>query len=679
MKDYIFPEFRHFLHGGDYNPEQWMDTPQVWDEDMRLMKLSHCNEMSVGIFSWSKLEVRDGEFDFSWLDTILDKIHQNGGRVLLATPSGARPHWLADAYPEVLRVDTNGIRASFGKRHNHCPTSPAYRRYVRRIDEKLAERYADHPALIGWHISNEFNAEGCFCEECRRGFRDWLRKKYQGDIQKLNHEWWTTFWSHTYDSFDQIDPPSPIGDDFASLVLDWRRFLTDVVTDFVHEEKAAIRRFSDAPVTTNYMMGYNGINYDVLTREMDFISWDSYPMWHRYDAHGSQIEIAAETAMFHDRCRSFLNRPFVLMESTPSLVNWQPYNKLKRPGMHKLASLQAVAHGSDAVQYFQYRKSRGSNEKFHGAVVDHFNAENTRVFREVTELGKTLKKLDTVLGTHTRSRVALIYDTENDWAIEVAQGFQKDNKKYIPICKRIYRSLWRRGINVDVIDAHRDLDGYDLVIAPMLYMVYEDTVKRLTDYVAKGGTLLSGYMLGMVNENDLCTLDGFPFGTLKDVFGIWNEEIDTLYPDEKNAVLYDGKSYPVSDYCERIHPNATAEVLAVYEKDFYAGEPALVKNHYGEGTAYYLATRDDGALTDDLLGTLIERLGIPCALCDLPTGVTAHTREEDGERYLFVENYNAASASVVLPHPMRDMEDGRICEGTLALPPFGIRVLCDAV
>ncbi len=675
MRQYVNDSFRHFLHGADYNPEQWRDTPEVWEEDMRLMKLAHCNEMSVGIFSWSVLEPREGEYDFSVLDGALDRIYRAGGRVFLATPSGARPRWMADRYPEVLRVNAQGQRAWFGHRHNHCITSPYYRKKTYEMNKILAERYGAHPAVIGWHVSNEYGGE-CFCPLCRRAFQEWLEKKYEGDIERLNFQWWTTFWSHRFADFSEIDPPSPLGDQYASLQLDWRRFVTDQTASFLRNEIAAIRTCSSLPTTTNFMHRYTQLNYSVLAREIDVVSWDSYPEWHpgAPSEATDDVWVGAETALTHDAFRALKKRPFLLMESTPSMVNWKSYNKLKRPGMHKLSSLQAVAHGSDSVQYFQWRKSRGSNEKFHGAVVDHAGGEHTRVFSDVREVGIALEKIEAVLGTVPQARVALIMDVENDWALEVAEGFQKEDKRYYSTCLSCYRQLWQRGIDTDVVDAHADLYSYDLVIAPMLYMTSADTVARLTDFVKNGGTLVSGYMLGMVNENDLCYLGGFPANELKDVFGLVNEEIDTLYPEERNAVTYRGKRYAVKDYCERVRPYPNTEVLATYEADFYAGEPALLAHAYGKGRAYYLATRDEGALFSDLLDTILCELDIKAPIASLPYGVTCHTRQDEQERYLFLENYNPCAVSVDLGAPKYDLERAQTVGGEITLEPYGIRI-----
>ncbi len=673
MKQYFNDDFKHFLHGGDYNPEQWGRDEKILNEDMRLLRLANCNELTIGVFSWSTLEPNDGEYDFSFIDDALDRLYSSGARAILATPSGSRPRWMALSHPEVLRDDENGVKYPFGHRHNHCPTSPYFRKKIKEMDERLSKKYGKHPAVLGWHISNELGG-ACYCQNCRKAFRVWLKNKYNGNIDKLNFEWWNKFWSHDYGSFDDIEPPSARGDYTTALTLDWNRFVTDITTDFIRWETAAIRKYSDLPTTVNMMHRYTGLNYSKMFSAIDIASWDSYPTWHNSDyGADSDIRPAVEAAISHDAMRAGKGRPFLLMESTPSYTNWQAYAKLKRPGMHKLSSIQAVAHGADSVLYFQWRKSRGSDEKLHGAVIDHLGEENTRVFKEVREVGSALMKIEELLGTMPKPRVAVIFDVECDWALSSCQGFKNSDKKYYDTAYSFYYEFWRRAIDVDVISPDADLSRYELVIAPMLYLVSEELGARLSDYVKGGGRLVSGYTLAMVNENDLCYLGGFPGAGLRSVFGIWNEEIDTLYPDDKNYAVMGGVEYPLCDYCERIHPEG-AEVLAVYRDDFYKNEPTVTVNSYGKGKAYYIAARDTGELKSALLEGILDELKIEGNLKAPPRGVSAHSRYDGDTKYLFVENYNNTNVTVTLPECL-DLEWRRELSGSVQIPPYGVKIL----
>ena len=644
----IFENFPHMLHGGDYNPDQWMKFPEIIDEDMRLIPLAHCNAMSINIFSWTMLEPEEGVYNFDYLDDIIDRLHKLGVKVILATPSGARPAWMSQMHPEVLRTNADRTKNLHGGRHNHCYTSPYYREKVRDINTKLAERYGKHPALILWHISNEYGGE-CHCEMCQAAFREWLKEKYHNNIDELNNAYWAKFWSHTYTDWEQIESPSPLGEmSVHGLNLDWKRFVTHQTIEFMKNEIEPIKAITpNIPITTNFMGLYRGLDYFKLKDVVDAVSWDNYPNWHCED----DIRLARDIGFLHDLNRSLNGKPFLMMESTPSLVNWRDVNKLKRPQMHKLSSLQAIAHGSDSVQYFQWRKSRGSAEKFHGAVVDHCGHENTRVFREVAELGEILEKLDGVVGTTTESDVAVIYDWENHWAIDDMQALGKDTKYVEETCQAHYGPFWSSGVNVDIIDSMCDFDRYKIVVAPMLYMLRPGVEEKIEQYVKNGGTIVCTYVTGWVDENDLCYLGGFPGGVLKDVFGIWAEETDSLCPEDSNMiVMNDGKEYKAVEYCEIIH-STTAEVLARYKEDFYAAMPALTYNAYGKGKAYYIAFRDTGDFLKEFYQRLINEHDINREVkSKMPYGVTAHTREDEENVYLFIENYNSDPRDIELMH-----------------------------
>lgn len=675
-----------FMHGADYNPDQWQHDPQVLEEDIRLMKLAGCNVMALGIFAWSALEPEEGRFTFDWLDRVLDRFAEEGIYAWLATPSGARPPWMAAKYPEVLRVAPDRKRNLFGRRHNHCFTSPVYREKVAIMNTKLAERYAFHPAVVGWHISNEYSGE-CHCPYCQEAFRQWLKEKY-GTLEALNLAWWSTFWSHTYTDWSQVESPAPHGETIVhGLNLDWKRFVTDQTVDFCRHEIAPLKAVNpDLPATTNLMGMFEGLDYRKFADVLDVVSWDAYPCW--LGTEGDK-EVAISTSFNHDLMRSIQKKPFMLMESTPSNTNWQQVSKLKRPGMHLLSSLQAVAHGSDTVQYFQWRKSRGSSEKFHGAVVDHVGHEHTRVFRDVAELGQTLAGLTEVLGTCPDAKAAILYDWDNRWAVKDAKGPRNAGIHYEETLLQHYQAFWELGITVDIIGAADSLEGYSLVVAPMLYLCRAETGKKLEQFVEQGGTLAVTYWSGIVDENDLCHLGGFP-GPLRRVLGIWAEEIDTLYDGEKNGIVISAGEaeagqklaglageYDSTELCELVHAE-TAEVLGVYRDDFYAGRPALTVNRLGQGRAYYLATKAGEPFYKDFYRAVAAAAGVSPALkAELPSGVTVQTRTDGAEEYIFIMNFSGQTQSIPLDGASyRDVESRQaVPSPVLELPVNGIKIL----
>lgn len=664
------PRFPQFLHGGDYNPDQWLDRPDILDRDIEMMHKAHVNCVSIGIFSWALLEPEEGVYDFDWLDEVIDRLWKGGIHIILATPSGARPAWMAQKYPEVLRVESNFQRNHFGNRHNHCPSSPVYREKVQAIDTQLAIRYAGHPAVILWHLSNEYSGD-CRCPLCQEKWRTWLKERY-GTIDELNRRWWTSFWSMRYTDWSQVEPPSPVGQSSnTSMQVDWRRFSTQQCKDFILMEKAAVQAVNpDLKCTANLMERFWDYDYFSLAEAIDVVSWDAYPQWHGE----SDMARAAEFAMNHEMMRSFKDQPFLLMESTPSLVNWKRVNKLKRPGMHMLSSMQALAHGSQSVLYFQWRKGRGGAEMFHGAVVDHDGRDDTRVFQDVTAVGEALERLQPLYDAPKRKpQVCILYDWSSWWAVEFAQAGQLGHMNYFDTVNMHYRALWQQGVSVDFRDMRpcTDLSGYDLVVAPLLFMIRDGFDAKLREYVKNGGHLLMTYFSGVVDDTDLAWLGGAPHG-LTEVLGIRGTELDALHPQDVNAlVLKDGRRFAIHELCE-IPEDLGAETLGSYERDFYAGLPCLTRNTYGAGEAYYLAAKVEQAGLDAIYTDIVDVLGIARALSDaLPEGVVA--TERGGA--IFLQNYSGQARQVSLAAEYTDLLTDTVVTGDFDMPVNGVMVL----
>ncbi|MDD3279599.1 MAG: beta-galactosidase [Lachnospiraceae bacterium] len=645
------------LHGGDYNPEQWLDRPEILEEDIRCMKYAHINCVSLGIFAWAKLEPQEGVFDFSWMHEIIDRLYREGIHVILATPSGARPRWLSDRYPEVLRVDVNRHRNLFGERHNHCLTSPIYRKKVHILNKKLAEEFGSHPGVILWHISNEYGGE-CHCPLCQEAFRNFVRSRY-ADIQELNKRWCTTFWSHTYDSFDQIESPSPRGESgLHALNLEWKRFVTCQTLDFAKEEIEALREGESVlPATTNLMYYYDGLNYQKFTDTFDILSWDNYPVWHKK----AEMQTALDCGMFHDIIRSIQKKPFLLMESCPSATNWQPVSKLKRPGMQRLSSLQAIAHGSDSVQYFQIRQGEGASEKFHGAVIDHYGGTEGRVINEVAETGKALEQLREIYNSTVAAPVAIIYDWENNWAMQDAAGPRNENLFAKEAVLKSYEAFRKLGLNVDLISMEQPLEGYQIVAAPMLYVMEESFSDKVRDYVKAGGAFIMTYWSDIVDGTDRCFMKGTPHH-LMDVFGLRQAEIDALYEGEQNiaAPVTDTswsfpREYTCSHLCELLKLRGATSILE-YQEDFYADYPAVTEHAYEQGMAYYIAADMETEFYLDFYRQIADKLQLygPWGKETIPEGVAVSTRENMDYTYIFVQNYNSHAISIK-PLPDTDM------------------------
>lgn len=643
-KTALFEKIGGIMHGGDYNPEQWLDRPDILEKDIVMMKKAGVNCATLGVFAWSMYEPVEGEFHFEWLKEIMDNLYANGIYTILATPSGARPAWLDEKYPEAMRVDAYGHRAHHGVRHNHCMSSPIFREKVAIMNKKLAENFANHPGMLLWHISNEFGGE-CYCPHCVKRFQNYLAEKFDHDIDKLNHAWWTTFWSHRYNNFEQIEPPYANGEfSIMGLNLEWKRFTTWSMTDYMKWEISVLREVkADIPVTTNFMKNYDGLDYREMAKELDMVSWDSYPRFHNDEE--TLAETMLENAFDHAQIRSMKpDRPFMLMESVPGLVNWHPFNKYKRPGIHRLACMQAVASGSDTVQYFQWRKGRGSFEQYHGAVVDHLGTDDTRIFKEVEEIGQLLKKIPDVAGSVPKNQVAMIFDWDNRWAIADMMALAKETRNYEKTCLEIWKEVMKLGVEPDIVSSDSDFSQYKVIIAPMLYVLHDGMGEKIQNFVAKGGQILATYLMGYVDKNLLCHLGGFPGDGLSEVFGIISEEIDTLYPNDRNAVKFaNGKVCEVRDYAEMLRV-FDAEVLGTYESDYYGGMAAVTKKKYGEGHAYYVACRMAPVDMKDLMLEMLSNAGVSTR--ELPEGVEYHVRYGQEKTYEFYLNASGKQISL---------------------------------
>ena len=633
------------LFGGDYNPEQWDE--ETWQEDMRLFKLAHVDTVTVNVFNWAMLQKDEDTYDFSKLDQIIDMCVKNNLNIILATSTSAHPAWMARKHPDILRVDAYGIKRKFGGRHNSCPSSPTYRYYSKELARRIALRYKDVKNIIAWHISNEYGGE-CHCDLCQDQFRLWLKKKYQ-TIENVNIAWNTSFWSHTFYDFEDIVLPDfrseefmreEVSTNFQGISLDYRRFNSGNLLACYRGEYEVIKQITPhIPITTNFMGAYKHLDYQKWAPYLDFISWDNYPT---YDA------LPYQSAFNHDLMRGLKQgQPFWLMEQTPSVSNWHPYCALKRPGVMRLWSYQALGHGSDTVLFFQMRRSIGACEKYHGALIDHAGHENTRVFREMQSLGNELIDLkESILNTRIHSKVAIIFDWDNWWVTSLSAGpsclinYKEEVETY-------YQFFYTNNIPVDLISDQDDFENYDLLIAPMLYMVKTGVDQRINDFVQHGGTFITTYFSGYVNENDL--VQGAYPGKLSDVLGIWVEEIDALPKDKENHFIYHNKTYPCHIACDLLHLQG-ATLLSVYQDDFYQGMPVLTKNQYGKGTAYYVATRSNEDFYQEFLKTICNDLNIH-PLLDVPQGVEVTKRENDAYEYYFILNHLEESVSISLKQP----------------------------
>ncbi|MET8472849.1 beta-galactosidase [Streptomyces sp. NPDC006422] len=623
---------RRLGYGADYNPEQW--SREVWADDIRLMREAGVNVVSLAIFSWARIQPTADTWDFGWLDEIMDLLHAGGIGVDLATATASPPPWLTAAHPEILPVTASGETLWPGARQHWRPTSPVFREHALTLVRKLASRYADHPALVAWHVNNELGCHNVYdhSDDAARAFRLWLRRRYT-TLDALNDAWGTAFWSQRYSDWEQLLPPRlAASHPNPTQQLDFKRFSSDALKEHLLAEREILRELTpDTPVTTNFMVmpGTKGMDYADWADEVDFVANDHYVVPGPQDRDELSFSANLTSGVAG-------HRPWFLMEHSTSAVNWQPVNLPKKPGELARDSLLHVAHGADAVCFFQWRQSVAGAEKYHSAMVPHAGADS-ELFRSVVELGATLDALAPIAGSRREpARVAILFDWDSWWASE-QDSHPTTRLDYHREALDWYSALLRLGVRADVVPARRtDLSAYDIVIAPVLHVVPQPLAKELTRYVEGGGHLVTTYFSAIVDENDHVWLGGYP-GALRDVLGIRIEEFGPLL-DGDTVDLDNGTTGSL--WTDRISvTGADVEVLAGYRTGTYASRPAVTRRATGGGSAGYVSTRLGAEGLAVLLPELLAPAGVTSELPEEARGrVELTVRRDDTHRYLFLVN-----------------------------------------
>jgi beta-galactosidase len=649
------PKQKTLFYGADYNPDQWLEYPEILEKDISLMHEAGVTSASIGIFSWSTLEPKEGQYNFTWLDAVMDRFADESLFVFLATPSGSKPFWMSEKYPEIRRVGANGIREKSGLRHNHCPSSTIYRNKVSDMNQLLAKRYKGHPALALWHIGNEFSGV-CYCDLCKAEFHKWLKERYQ-TLENLNRQWWTGFWGHSFSAWSEI----PLQDaSIDALAVDFLRFMNDQHMSFIKNEIDSIKSVdASVPCTTNFMATHFNTDYWRWAELVDVVSNDLYPLHDdRDDVHKRSIA----SDFIHSLMRGMSGgQPWMLMECSPSSVNWSKVNKLKRPGVHRQEVMQALANGADTIHYFQWRKGRGGFEKYHGAVVDHEGSNATQIFKDCASIGNELKLLEALKGSLCpKAEVGLIYDWESRWALNASKGpttivdnYPFASDLYTQNCQKHYLGLTSAGLSVDLLSKKSAFDDYKVLVLPSLYILETDLEAKLNDFVQKGGILVGTFLTAYVNETNLCHLGGFPGKSMRQLFGIWNEGMDYLFPDEsikiKDVQLgskykLDGMSFTI---IEQLNLEG-AKVLSEADSDFHQGAPLITENKVKDGLAYYLGAEFDDAILENFYKCLKSKHHLEDAheAIDLPEGVVLRKRCSNEGNFYFLFNYRNTKVQI---------------------------------
>lgn len=666
--------------GGDYNPDQWPEA--VWEEDMKYMLEANMNIITLPVFSWARIQKDEDSFDLDWLIKVIDMAKERNIQVCLATSTAVQPAWLSKKYPDILPVDREGRRRKFGGRVKFCPNSKEYKRAARKLTVKLAETFKDYSNILLWHIGNEYD-NYCYCETCRTEFANWAKKKYK-TIEKLNERWYLQFWGHQLYDFDEIVLPDQLSETwdgyglerttFQSILLDYKRFMNDSILSCYLNELEVIREITpNIPVTTNLMGTFKPLNYFEWAKHMDIISWDHYP---------DLKDKPFKSALRHDLMRSLKGgQSFLLMEQSPSQQNWAPYVNLKRPGQMRIQSYQTLAHGGDSVMFFQMRRSIGNCEKFHGALIDHVGHNETRVYRECQQLGSELATIGAAFTEATMvAKIGILFDWENWWAIEMSSGPSVD-LRYMEIVESYYEAFYDQNVGIDFVEMQGDFSSYDVLVAPLLYMVKEGVADKLTQFVQAGGTLITTTFSGYADENDIIVNGGYP-GALKELLGIWVEEIDGLYPDMENGIALSNdfiniskmkENYTCRLLCDVIHLKG-ADAIGRYTSDFYKETPVITVNEVGQGEAYYIGTQPEPLFLHDLARFILDKKGIETKK-NVPQGVEYSCRVKADRTFEFYMNYTQEVKKIKIDQKGVNLIDQKYVEDELTLNPKDVAII----
>ena len=655
MKNFVLP---NIYFGGDYTPEHF--PKEVMTEDMRLMKKAGVNMATINVFTWGQLQPTEDAWAFEWLDEIMDTLAANGVSADLGTATASTPAWMAKKYPEILPTDENGLRWNHGSRQCFNPNSPKYRELSAKLVRKLAERYKDHPALAMWHVNNELSqmVGQDFSEITIDKFRIWCKEKY-GTCENLNQKLGLYFWGNNIYNWDELMPPMKTAHQHStSLLLEWKRFTNECYMEVAKAEIDILREVTpDVLITTNFLYEYKLLDYHAWADMIDFISVSSFP-------DPKTTNHPGEAALSHDIMRGLKDQPFMLLEQAPSQVNWRLANVNKKPGVMRLWSHQGMARGSDGFLFFQWRASVHGSEKFHSAMVPHIG-ENSRVFREMTDFGNELPNLKEVVGSDVQADVAILLDYNNWWTCEFTPG-PTALLNYLENLQAYHYPLHEQNITTDVIPVDRDLSKYKVVIAPLLYMVKPGFKEAIEKFVSEGGTFITTFFSGVVNEFDEVFAGGYP-GPLSDLLGLKVEEFEAMKPYIKNSIkMKDGQEFEARLWCDILQLDSAGS-LAEYGSDFFKGSPALTVNSFGKGKAYYVATLPENAFMQQFLKQVCAEQGI-APVAEAPENVEAVVRSNGEQDYLFVLNHNYEPVEVTLPEGgFFDLLSQQPVEGTVSM------------
>jgi beta-galactosidase len=658
--------------GADYYPEHWPE--ERWNEDARLMAKAGFNVVRMAEFAWSKMEMREGEYRFDWLDKAIAILSTHGIQVVLGTPTASPPPWLMAKSEDLFLLQQNGIRQTYGLRREYCPNHPLYHQYSEMIITKMAKHYSDHPAVIGWQIDNEFG-DRCFCEICRKKFQEWLQKRFE-TLDSLNQKWGTVFWSHIYTEWSQIPVPlSIIRAHNPGLVLDYYRFMSDSYCAFQNAQIDIIRQICPNHFITHNLMGfgYNKIDYYDLVEDLDFVSWDNYPrmQWNM------QADVDPVTAaLSHDTMRGLKKKNYWVMEQQAGGGGWDCLAVTPKPGELRLWTYQSLAHGADGIVYFRWRTCRTGTEQYWQGILEHHGMPGRR-YEEVSKVGDELNKLANLIsGSEIKSEIAIMQSYDTRFAFQIQENHP--NFSYENQILEIYRGFYNQNTPVEIVSENDPLLNFKVVIVPSLYILRAETCKNLEKFAEAGGIVVFLPRTGVKDMYNAVVNSKLP-GLVAKMCGIEIEDTVSMADEQSNQVKFClselNETFAVSTLADLIEPKG-AKVIATYVDDYYANKPAATIHTFGSGKVVYLGIMGDRSLYTALARWLTGLAGISGNL-SMPVGVEVVKRWRGDICLTFILNHLAEAQVIDVGFECQDLLSGQSLSGDVSIAPYGILVLRD--
>ncbi|MHC4719480.1 MAG: beta-galactosidase [Planctomycetota bacterium] len=668
----VNPPDRPILIGADYYPEHW--PRDRWETDLKLMKEAGFNVVRLAEFSWIYMEPVEGQYEFAWLDDVLELLARYDIYAIICTPTAVMPAWVPRKYPDAMAMKGDGTRITWGGRKNNCFSTGTYRLLSERITRAMAEHFKDNPVIIGWQTDNEFGGTDCRCGICRAEFQDWLRKKY-GTLSELNRAWGNHFWGLEFTTWGEITIPDDRRAQWAisnpSACLDWQRFTSWLNVRFQKDQIDIIREVCPQHfITHNLMSFHTGTDYYDMAKDLDFVAFDNYPIWG-----GGKPEVHYGSSAAADLMRGFKQKNFLIMEQTAGPHGWGTFGRNPWPGEIRLFCYQQLAHGADGQIWFRWRTCTAGREQYWHGLLGH-DGKPLRRYNEAAKLAKEYRKLDKYLkGTTVKPDIAIVYDYDSIWALQSQPSYRGNS--YRSIMGKYYNALFRTGVNADFVPPCADLAKYKLVLVPDLYILPDKIANRLNDFVRNGGVLLADCRTGVKDQNNLCHDRTLP-GLLAPMLGIRIEEYSAFADDVQYNIAGTDQfpgSFTATKYTDWITPE-NAKVLARYQDQWHL-EPfaAVTKNTYGKGTGYYVGTvAKEDAFYDRLIEKLLEDADIE-PLVKPPLGVEVSIRENSDHKLLFVINHTEEVQTVKVPKGKLELLSGKETKDTIELGTFNVAVI----